>query len=196
MDQNSFFSGCQQREHARIHFYLVPGWWQRDAGSCRVGKEKSYFQRQSPFLTSESEKGLLSPLWIRCQSRFTFYCISSISAFTFLHSCLKVCPTLSTSHAMANFTCPLTDPVSSWGLLFKILIPYTKVPIILIPVNSQANESNARSACSAYFLRAHLHSQQCGHVVALRIRLHATVSYVLLVTRTFCYILCHFSLYS
>lgn len=59
--------------------------------------------------------------------------------------------------------------------LFTVLVTQRLTSVTWTPVNSQANKSKAIFVWSAYFfpVGAHLHSQQCGSEVALRIRLHA-----------------------
>lgn len=149
------YPGCQQRESTDPLLFgawiVAQGCWQLHGGprnpvsndqaqSLNLGLKTGHFSHSGSDIRSVSP----SP---------TF----PVSAFTFLRSCLKLPPPLSTFHAMASFTCPLTYPVLSWGLFFKMLIPDTKILIILPPVNSQANKSNARSAPSAYFSRAPTH---------------------------------------
>lgn len=59
--------------------------------------------------------------------------------------------------------------------LFTVLVTQRLTSVTWTPVNSQANKSKAIFVWSAHFfpVGAHLHSQQCGSEVALRIRLHA-----------------------
>lgn len=97
------FKLSTKREHRSTFI-----WWHKGAGGCRVGKESSYFQWQSLFLKSGCEKGTFLPPWIKCLISFTFYYIFGVSAFTFLPSCLRFSPPLSTLHPMANITHLLT----------------------------------------------------------------------------------------
>lgn len=136
------FSCAVNRGRAQVHFYSVPGLWQRGAGGFEVGKEVSS-PMTKPLLQIGVWEGTTLLLWIRWPISFTFYThFWWICTCTFLPSDRKS----PSAAAVALVPSPFHSAADSIHSLSYSLLN----SVMLITAKSQANKLNAVFVWSVY----------------------------------------------